>query len=57
MAILEEIPLGRYKTEIGLLLRKVMLINCMLFNSEVWNCVNEKHLKDLEKIDENLLRR
>ena len=57
MAILEEIPLGRYKTEIGLLLRKVMLINCMLFNSEVWNCVNEKHMKDLEKIDENLLRR
>ena len=57
MALLDEIPLGRHKIEIGLLLRKVMLINCMLFNSEVWNCLNEKHMKILEKIDECLLRR
>ena len=57
MSILEEIPLGRYKVEIGLILRKVMLLGCMLFNSEVWHCINEKNIRDLEKVDEYLLRR
>ena len=57
MAILEEIPLGRHRIEIGLLLRKTMLTSCMLFNSEVWHCITDKHIKQLEKVDEQLLRR
>ena len=56
MSIIEEIPLGRYKVDVGLLVRKVMLISCMLFNSEVWHNITEKHIKELEKIDEYLLR-
>ena len=35
LAIINEIPLGQYKMEIGLKLREAMLINGMLFNSEV----------------------
>ena len=57
MSILEEVPLGRYKVDVGLLLRKVMLMSCMLFNSEVWHSISNKHVNELEKIDEHLLRR
>ena len=41
LAILEYIPLGRYKMEIWLLLRKAMLLNGILFNSESWHSVTE----------------
>ena len=34
-AILEDIPLGKYRLDIGLKLRQAMLINGVLFNSEV----------------------
>ena len=41
LAILDEIPLGPYKISVGLRLREAMLINGMLFNSEVWYNVKE----------------
>ena len=56
IAILEEIPLGRHKLEIGLKLRQAMLINGILFNSEAWHSVSETELRILEVIDEHLLR-
>ena len=56
MAILEELPLGRHRMEIGLQLRQAMLLNCMLFNSEVWHNISENEVKMLEKVDEHLLR-
>ena len=34
LAILEEIPLGKYKMEIGLHLRQAMLLNGILYNCE-----------------------
>ena len=34
LAIIDEIPLGKYKMEIGLKLRQAMLLNGILFNSE-----------------------
>ena len=37
-AILSEVPLGKYKTQMGLHLRQAMLINGILFNSEAWHC-------------------
>ena len=55
-AILEEIPLGKYRVEIGLKLRQAMLINGILFNSEAWHGVRKEDMKKLEKIDEILLR-
>ena len=38
-AILEEIPLGIYRVEMGLKLRQAMLVNGLLFNSESWHSV------------------
>ena len=34
---IDEIPLGRFKMEIGLKLRQAMLLNGMLYNSEAWH--------------------
>ena len=56
IAILEEIPLGRYKLEIGLMLRQAMLLNGILFNSEAWHSVSETEIRMLETVDEHLLR-
>ena len=56
IAILNEIPLGRYKMEIGLKLRQAMLINGMLYNSEAWHNVTESEIRLLESVDEFLLR-
>jgi hypothetical protein len=56
IAILDEIPLGRYKMEIGLKLRQAMLINGMLYNSEAWHAITETDLRLLETVDEQLLR-
>ena len=39
-AILADVPLGKYETEIGLELRQAMSVNAVLFNSEVWQGLN-----------------
>ena len=56
IAILDEIPLGRFKMEIGLKLRQAMLLNGILYNSEAWHSVIEVELRQLETVDEHLLR-
>ena len=38
-AMLEDVPLGIYRTEIGLNLRQALFINGVLFNSKVWHGV------------------
>ena len=55
LAIMNEIPLGIYRMEMGLKLRQAMLINGVLFNSEAWHNVT-KDIKALEKVDESLIR-
>ena len=56
LALIEEIPLGKYRLEIGLKLRQAMLINGICFNSEAWHSVSKDDVKSLEKVDECLLR-
>ena len=56
LSILDDIPLGKYKVEIGLLLREAMLINGLLYNSEAWHNVSKKNIVKLMKVDEALLR-
>ena len=56
LAIVNDIPLGQYKMEIGLMLRQAMLLNGVLFNSEAWHAISEKEIKLLEAVDEHLLR-
>ena len=55
-AIIGEVPLGRYKLEIGLQLRQAMFINGLLYNSEAWHSVTKEDVSAFEKLDENLLR-
>ena len=56
IAILDDIPLGKYKIDIGLKLREAMLLNRILFNSEAWHNISDKEIKILESVDEHLLR-
>ena len=54
-AILEDIPLGRHRIEIGLELRQAMFINTVLFNYETWHGLKETVLADIKLIDNQLL--
>ena len=56
LAIINDIPLGKHRMEIGLLLRQAMLLNGNLFNSEAWHAISDSDIKLLETIDEHLLR-
>ena len=56
MSILDEIPLGVHKMEIGLNLRQAMFLNGILYNSEVWHSITETEIRLLETVDEYLLR-
>ena len=55
-AILTDVPLGKYRTEIGLQLRQAMFINGLLFNSEVWQGAGSSDIKCLENVDHQLMR-
>ena len=57
MGILEEVTLGSHRLEVGLMLRKSILVNSMLFSAEAWSGVTEKHIKRLEVVDTALLRK
>ena len=56
MSLISEIPLGKFKTKIGLILRQAMLINGIVYNSEAWSDVKEEDIRSLEEVDEFLLR-
>ena len=56
LAIVKEAPLGRHRIMSGLILRKALLHNTMLCNSEVWHNFNLSQVKALEKIIEALIR-
>ena len=56
MALTKEAPLGSYRVRAGLLLRKALLINGTLFNSEAWHGMTQQQVEDFEQIDEALLR-
>ena len=55
-AILTDILLGIYKISIGLKLRNAMLISAILFNTEAWHSITLTDIKQLEQVDEHLLR-
>ena len=54
-AILNDIPLGKRKTEIGIILRQAWFIDGCFFNGEVWTGTNDADLKALEVIDHSIL--
>ena len=49
--ILEDIPLGTYRTEVGLELRKALFVNSVLFNCETWHNISDSDIKDLVLTD------
>ena len=54
--ILQDVPLGKYKTQAGLQLRQSMFINCVLFNIEVWQGMNSTDITMLNTIDHQLMK-
>ena len=55
-AILQDIPLGVKRYEIGLTLRQAWFLNGTLFNSEVWCAFSDSDLEVLEVLDRKILR-
>ena len=56
LAIIKEAPLGRKRIQAGLLLRKSLLLNGTLFNSEAWHGFTRSQITAFEKIDEALIK-
>ena len=56
LGILDEVDMGSRRIEAGLLLRKSILVNSLLFTSETWSGVREASLQRLEQVDQALLR-
>ena len=57
MTLLDDICLGKYYFQTAVRLREYYLVNGILFNSEVWYDLKEKDIRELEEIDETLLRK
>ena len=55
-ALLTDMPFGKRRIQIGLMLRDAMFVNGILFNSEAWHSIQLKHLEELEVIDRTLMR-
>ena len=55
LGILGEVDMGDRRMEAGLLLRKAILTNSLLFSAEAWSNVEDKDIKRLEQVDTSLL--
>ena len=56
MSLIKELPIGQFRTQIGLMLRDAWLVNGTLFNSEAWHGISKDTMKPLESVDHHLLR-
>ena len=57
MDILNDTVFGPFYFEVGLLLRKTLLVNSILTNSEAWYGLKNVEIEKLEQVDEGFLRR
>ena len=57
LAILSELDTGGHRVEVGLMLRKAILVNSLLFSAEAWSGVTDKQIARLEVVDTALLRK
>ena len=55
-AIVHDIPLGKYKAEIGLELRQAFFVNSGLNNCETWHSIKNTDILKLSIINNQLLR-
>ena len=56
MGILGEVETGAHRMEVGLLLRKAILTNSLLFSAEAWSAVTDADIHRLEQVDFALLK-
>ena len=56
MSILDEIPTGRKRIKIGLLLRQSWFLNSILLNSESWHSITDTDIEKLTILDNCLMR-
>ena len=57
MSILQDICFGPFHFEVAVMLRDSLFINSVLVNSEAWYGLTENEVTELEKEDEQLLRK
>ena len=55
-ALLTDMPFGKRRLQIGLMLRDAMFVNGVLFNSEAWSSINQKHIEEIETMDRTLMK-
>ena len=55
-ALLTDMPFGKRRLQIGLMLWDAMSVNVALFNSEAWSSLNMKHIEEIETIDRTLMK-
>ena len=55
-AIIQELPLGKHKREIGLYVRKTLFLNSVLFHSEIYHSFKEFNIAELKLNDSQILR-
>ena len=56
VTILNQVSLGHYHYEIGLVLRDTILVSKLVSSSEVWYNLTKKQVSKLEKVDEMFFR-
>ena len=57
MGILESVDFGSHRVEVGLLLRRAILVSSLLFTAETWSGLTERDLVRIEQVDQALLER
>ena len=55
-SLMNDISLGKYTIQIGLILRDSIFLSKILLNSEVWHSLTKNQVEELEIIDRMLLR-
>ena len=55
-ALLSDMPFGKRRLEIGLMLRDAMFVNQVLCNSKAWHYILNNHIEELEVINRQLMR-
>ena len=55
-ALMKDVSMGKYTIQIGLIFRDTMFVSKMLLNSEVWHCLTQSQVQELEKLDRILIR-
>ena len=57
MSMLDDICFGKFYFEVAIILRDTLLISSLLTNAEAWYNLTLSDIRELESIDETLLRR